>query len=65
MKKSNIGSSFDSWLRKVGICQEVTAAAIQRVLARQVEAAMKEDSFSTAEMAPRIHTRRASLDRLR
>ena len=64
MKKNNIGSSFDSWLREEGIYQEVTATAIKRVLARQVEAAMKEKNFSKAEMARRMHTSRASLDRL-
>src|ERR1035438_4347236 len=45
MKKNNIGSSFDSWLREEGIYQEVTATAIKRVLARQVEAAMEERTF--------------------
>jgi len=64
MKKNNIGSSFDSWLREEGIYQEVTATAIKRVLARQVEAAMKERNFSKAEMARLMHTSRASLDRL-
>ena len=64
MKKNNIGSSFDSWLREEGIYQEVTATAIKRVLARQVEAAMKEKNFSKAEMARRMQTSRASLDRL-
>jgi antitoxin HicB len=64
MKKNNIGSSFDSWLREEGVYQEVTATAIKRVLARQVEAAMKEKNFSKAEMARRMHTSRASLDRL-
>jgi antitoxin HicB len=64
MKKKNIGSSFDSWLREEGIYEEVTASAIKRVLARQVEAAMKEKHFSKAEMARRMHTSRAALDRL-
>ena len=64
MKKKNIGSSFDSWLGEEGIREEVTAAAIKRVLARQVEAAMKEKNFSKAEMARRMHTSRAALDRL-
>ena len=48
MKKKNIGSSFDSWLHEEGIYEEVTATAIKRVLARQVEAAMKEKQFSKA-----------------
>jgi antitoxin HicB len=64
MKKKNIGSSFDSWLRKEGVYEQVAATAIKRVLARQVEAAMKEKNFSKAEMARRMHTSRAALDRL-
>ena len=64
MKKKNIGSSFDSWLREEGVYQEVTTTAIKRVLARQVAAAMKEKNLSKAEMARRMHTSRAALDRL-
>jgi predicted XRE-type DNA-binding protein len=64
MKKNNIGSSVDSWLREEGIYEEVSAGAIKRVLARQVEAAMKEKHFSKAEMARQMHTSRAALDRL-
>jgi antitoxin HicB len=64
MKRKNVGSSFDSWLREEGVYEEVTATAIKRVLARQVEAAMKERKLSKAEMARRMHTSRAALDRL-
>ncbi len=64
MKKKHIGSSFDSWLREEGIYEEVTASAIKRVLARQIEGAMKERHFSKAEMARRMRTSRAALDRL-
>ena len=64
MKKKNIGSSFDNWLREEGIYEEVTATAIKRVLARQVEAAMKEKKFSKSEMARRMRTSRAALERL-
>jgi antitoxin HicB len=66
MKKQNkhIGSSFDSWLREEGIYEHATSGAIKRVLARQVEAAIKENHFSKAEMARRMHTSRAALDRL-
>ncbi|MFY9725135.1 MAG: Fis family transcriptional regulator [Bryobacteraceae bacterium] len=64
MKKKNIGSSFDTWLREDGTYEEVTATAIKRVLARQVEAAMKEKQFSKAEMARRMHTSRAAVGRL-
>jgi antitoxin HicB len=64
MKAKSIGSSFDSWLREEGIYEQVTATAIKRVLARQIEAAMQEKQFSKAEMARRMHTSRAALDRL-
>lgn len=64
MKKKNIGSSFDSWLREEGIYADVTATATKRVLSHQVEAAMKEKHFSKAEMARRTRTSRAALDRL-
>lgn len=64
MKKKNLGSSFDSWLREEGIYEEATSSAIKRVLARQVETAMREQNFTKAEMARRMHTSRASLNRL-
>jgi antitoxin HicB len=64
MKQSNIGSSFDSWLQEEGSYEEVSANAMKRVLARQVEAAMKEKNFTKAEMARRMRTSRAALDRL-
>jgi antitoxin HicB len=45
MKKKNIGSSFDSWLSEEGIREAVTATAIKRVLAREIEAAKKTMSL--------------------
>jgi antitoxin HicB len=56
MNKNNIGSTFDSWLREEGISEETSSAALKRVLARQVEAAMAEQNVSTAEMAKRMQT---------
>lgn len=64
MKKKHIGSSIDSWLREEGIYEETTSKAIKRVLARQVEAAMKAEQVSKTEMARRMQTSRAALDRL-
>jgi hypothetical protein len=64
MKKKNIGSTFDSWLREEGLYEEVSATAIKRVVARQVEAAMHEKGLTKAEMARRMHTSSAALDRL-
>ena len=64
MKKKNIGSTFDSWLREEGLYEEVSATAIKRVVARQVEAAMHQKGLTKAEMARRMHTSRAALERL-
>jgi antitoxin HicB len=64
MRRENKGSSFDGWLQEEGIYEEVSAAAIKRVLARQIEQAMSEKRLSKAEVARRMHTSRAALDRL-
>lgn len=64
MKKKNIGSSFDSWLREEGLHEEVTAVAIKRVLARQIAAAMSDRGLSKSAMARRMKTSRSQLDRL-
>jgi len=64
MKKKNIGSTFDSWLREEGLYEKVSATAIKRVVARQVEAAMQEKGLTKVEMARRMRTSRSALDRL-
>jgi len=64
MRRENKGSPFDDWLKEEGIHEEVSAAAIKRVLARQIERARKEKQLSKAEVARRMHTSRAALDRL-
>jgi antitoxin HicB len=63
MKKKNIGSTFDRWLREENLYEEVTATAIKRVVARQVEAAMEQKGITKAEMARCMHTSRAALNR--
>jgi antitoxin HicB len=64
MKKKNIGSTFDSWLREEGIYEKVTATAIKRVVPCQVEAAMQQKGLTKVEMARRMRTSRSALDRL-
>jgi hypothetical protein len=51
MKRENKGSSFDGWLQEEGIYEEVSVAAIKRVLARRIELAMKEKRLSKAEVS--------------
>jgi len=64
MKKKNIGSSFDDWLREEGMYEETTAVAIKRVLARQIGQEMIDRKLSKTNMARRMNTSRAALDRL-
>lgn len=58
--KKNIGSSFDGWLHEEGIYEEVSTTAIKRVVARQVEEAMRAKELSRSEMARQMQTSRAA-----
>lgn len=60
----HIGSSFDDFLAEGGILEECEAAALKEVLALQIEAAMRELGLNKVQMARRMHTSRAQLDRL-
>jgi len=62
--KKLVGSSFDSWLQEEGIYEDVVGAEIKRVLSRQIAEAMVENNMTKTEMASRMHTSRAALDRL-
>jgi antitoxin HicB len=62
--KGRIGSAFDDFLKDEGIYAEVTARAIKRVIARQLDALMEEEGLTKTELARRMKTSRAQLDRL-
>ena len=66
MKKRNkhIGSSLEDFLKEEGIYEEATAHAIKRVIAWQIEQAMKAQGINKVEMARRMHTSRTQVDRL-
>jgi antitoxin HicB len=58
------GSSFDSFLEEEGIREEAETLAIKRVLAWQLEQAMREQRKTKQAMAKELHTSRSQLDRL-
>jgi antitoxin HicB len=62
--KKNIGSNFDDFLKEENILEETHEAAIKRVLAYQIEQAMKAQNISKSDMAKKMKTSRCSLDRL-
>jgi antitoxin HicB len=62
-KNKRIGSRLDDVLAEDGTLAEVEAVAIKRVLAWQIEQAMKENGLTKSEMAEKMGTSRSSLDR--
>ena len=64
MSHPRIGSDFDDFLKEEGIREEVTAAAIKRVIAWQLAEAMKRMHITKTEMAARMRTSRAVVNRL-
>ena len=64
MFRSTHISTFEDFLAEEGLLEECSNAAIKRVVAWQVEQAMKERSLTKAAMAHEMHTSRAALNRL-
>jgi antitoxin HicB len=58
------GSDFDDFLREEGLYEECSEIAIKRVLARQLAEEMKQKKITKTEMATKMQTSRAQLDRL-
>jgi hypothetical protein len=63
-KTKHIGSSFADFLHEEGLFDDATAHAIKRVFAWQIEQAMTAQHITKSEMAKRMKTSRAQLDRL-
>lgn len=64
MSNKNVGSSLDDFLRENDILEEVTVVAIKRVIAHQLAALMHKQQLTKTEIARRMGTSRAALDRL-
>jgi antitoxin HicB len=64
MNKQNIGSNFDDFLAEEGLLTEAQAVAVKRVLAYQIEQLMVAQNLSKTDMARRMNTSRAALNRL-
>ncbi len=58
------GSNFDDFLEEEGILEEVSARALKRLLALQLQDAMREQKLTKTELAARLHTSRSQVDRL-
>lgn len=59
----HIGSNLDDFLSEQGLTEEVTAAALKRVIAWQIAEAMKAQKVTKKILAERMHTSRTAVDR--
>lgn len=63
-RNAHIGSTLDDLLAEDGVLEEVSARAIKRVIAWQLQEAMKAKGITKTVMAQRMRTSRSMLDRL-
>ena len=64
MNKKRIGSNFDDFLKEENLYEQVQTVAIKRVIAYQIAEEMKKKNLTKTEMASRMKTSRAALERL-
>lgn len=64
MNNPHIGSDFDAFLEEEGMLSDATAVAVKRVIAFQLQEAMDAQKMTKTTLAKKMHTSRASLNRL-
>lgn len=55
---------FAKWLREDGVLEEVEAQALKRAISLQLAKVIQKKSLSKSDMAVRMKTSRAAVDRL-
>ncbi|MEY2489360.1 MAG: hypothetical protein QOC70_1302 [Verrucomicrobiota bacterium] len=63
-KNTHRGSTFESFLKKDGLREEVCAAALKRAVALKLDDLMKEQRVNKSAMAAQMRTSRAAIHRL-
>src|SRR5882672_6566925 len=63
-KRLHRGSDFQDFLKDEGILEEVEVLALKRALALQLQGLLRQNSITKSEMAVRMKTSRAAVDRL-
>ena len=58
------GSDFRSFLEETGMCEEVEALAMKKAIALKLQSLLKDHALTKTEMAKRMKTSRAAVDRL-
>jgi len=63
-KRTHRGSDFRDFLKDENILEEVEERAMKRAIALQLEKLLKKKALTKMEMAARMKTSRAAVDRL-
>jgi antitoxin HicB len=64
MNEKHLGSSLDDFLAEEGLLAAAETIALKRVIAYQIAQSMAEQNLTKAELARRMQTSRAAVDRL-
>lgn len=64
LNKKHVGSDFDEFLLQEVMLEEITATAVKRVIAWQIEQEMKARKLTKTALAQKMHTSRAAVNRL-
>ena len=59
-----IGSTFDDFLEEEGIKDEVENGSIKKIIAFQLQETIKNEKLTKTELAQKLETSRAAVDRL-
>lgn len=59
----NVGSDFDDFLVEQDLAEEVTAAALKKVISWQLAETMRLQKVTKKDLAERMHTSRTVVDR--
>ncbi|GHV84821.1 hypothetical protein AGMMS50230_04290 [Spirochaetia bacterium] len=59
-----IGSTFDDFLEEEGIKDEVENGSIKKIIAFQLQETIKNEKLTKTELARKLETSRAAVDRL-
>ena len=64
MNSITIGTSFDDFLMDEGIFDEAESGAIKKIIAYQLQEAIEKENLSKTDLAVRLETSRAAVNRL-
>lgn len=63
-KNKHIGSNFDDFLKEEGLFDDASAIAVKRVIAWQIDKAMKAKGVNKSTLAKRMQASRTVVDRI-